>query len=43
MLNQSTVLAHRRICILLGGPREPAPRIAPRVAALLRPARRQPA
>ena len=44
MLNQSTVLPRQRVCVLLGGgPRQAATRAAPRIAALLRPALRQPA
>jgi hypothetical protein len=36
MSNQSTVLPRRRVCVLLGGPREPVVSAAPRTAALLR-------
>jgi len=43
MLNPSTVLARQRVCVLLGGPREAPPRVAPRIAALLRPPLRRPA
>ncbi len=44
MLNLSTVPARPRICVLLGGgPRQATARAAPSIAALLRPALRQPA
>ena len=37
MLNPSPVPARQRVCVLLGGPLEAPARVAPRVAALLRP------
>jgi hypothetical protein len=43
MLNPSTVLPHQRVCVLLGGPLRAAPRVTPRIAALLRSAQRLPA
>ena len=43
MLNPSTVLPRQRVCILLGGAPQAAPRATPTIAALLQPARRQPA
>jgi hypothetical protein len=35
MWNMSTGRARQRICVLLGGSRLPAPRVAPKRAALL--------
>ncbi len=38
MLNQSLAPRVPSLCILLGGPRHPAPRVEPKLPALLRPA-----
>ena len=41
MLNPSPVFLRQRVCVLLGGPLQATACVAPRIAALLRPAQRR--